>query len=283
MTEQQHAQGTDGFAAPSAAAPTPELPPAGWYPDPEQVGHKRYWDGREWGTHRAIDPAVQEQQQPRRWQPRVGPIIAASVAGTIVLLGLIGGVIGMATPLITEAAKSNARELTATPGDGWTSHPILAGDGTISVDPEWDDVTDIIGVSAMEDQMAGPLDLDLRVDGAWLTAGTVEDGGVVLMVVSIADAGGPSTARVETTGFISSATAGFEDVTTTAQGDVRTVSGLTGYVAEYEFPIYDLIASDAVGVVVDGERQVLVYSSGSDDLGSGIEDVEAVLNSLELE
>jgi Protein of unknown function (DUF2510) len=26
-------------------------PPAGWYPDPEQPGRQRYWDGSAWAQH----------------------------------------------------------------------------------------------------------------------------------------------------------------------------------------------------------------------------------------
>ncbi|WP_062294643.1 DUF2510 domain-containing protein [Demequina phytophila] len=283
MTDQQPTSATD-FAAPAAVAPAPELPPAGWYPDPEQAGQQRYWDGREWGTHRVIDPAVRDQRSSTAPRARVGAIVGWSIAGAVVLLGLIGGAIAMIVPELADAAsEAGGRELTAAPGDGWSTQDVLEGGGTIAVDPAWEDVTDIIGVSEMEDQMAGPLDVDVHVDGAWLTAGDVETGGVMLMVISAVDTGGPSVARVETTAFISSATAGFEDVTTTAQGAVRTSSGLTAYLAEYEHPYYDLISTNAVGVVVDGERQVLVYSTGSDTLGSGVENVETVLNSLTID
>jgi hypothetical protein len=41
-------------AEPEPAPPEPEPPPggeAGWYPDPEQPGTRRYWDGRTWTAH----------------------------------------------------------------------------------------------------------------------------------------------------------------------------------------------------------------------------------------
>ena len=32
--------------------------PAGWYPDPEQAGQLRYWDGGRWTEHRSPDPGA---------------------------------------------------------------------------------------------------------------------------------------------------------------------------------------------------------------------------------
>jgi|GEM_PF-1277462 len=33
---------------------TPQLPPAGWYPDPHDAAGQRYWDGAQWTEHAAV-------------------------------------------------------------------------------------------------------------------------------------------------------------------------------------------------------------------------------------
>jgi hypothetical protein len=33
---------------------SPELPPAGWYPDPHDATGQRYWDGAQWTEHSAV-------------------------------------------------------------------------------------------------------------------------------------------------------------------------------------------------------------------------------------
>lgn len=39
--------------------------PAGWYPDPEQAGQQRYWDGAQWTEHRApLAPTYQPPSYP---------------------------------------------------------------------------------------------------------------------------------------------------------------------------------------------------------------------------
>lgn len=32
----------------------PEVPPAGWYPDPHDSNAQRYWDGARWTAHTAV-------------------------------------------------------------------------------------------------------------------------------------------------------------------------------------------------------------------------------------
>jgi hypothetical protein len=42
----------------------PEGPPAGWYPDPNDLPVLRWWDGRQWGPQTQAMPAGQEPQRP---------------------------------------------------------------------------------------------------------------------------------------------------------------------------------------------------------------------------
>jgi predicted lipid-binding transport protein (Tim44 family) len=62
-----------------------ELPPADWYPDPEQPGMQRYWDGRDWTEHRA--PIAPPAPQP--WEYAAAPQAERKSTGLI-----IGGWIG---------------------------------------------------------------------------------------------------------------------------------------------------------------------------------------------
>lgn len=101
-----------------------EIPPADWYPDPEQPGQLRYWDGTQWTDHRApgtgapatqpTQPAWGEQPTPAWGQPAPwGAAAPATSTGTnglaitsliiavlsfflaFVMVGAVGGVIAV--------------------------------------------------------------------------------------------------------------------------------------------------------------------------------------------
>lgn len=61
----------------------PSTAPPGWFPDVEQVGQLRYWDGTSWTEHRA--PAHASESQPRRQQMLVAAIIAAIMGGSLLM------------------------------------------------------------------------------------------------------------------------------------------------------------------------------------------------------
>jgi resuscitation-promoting factor RpfB len=62
--------------------------PAGWYPDPEQPGTQRYWDGNAWTDQRApAAPAPPEDKG-------AGALVVAGYV-TAVLLPIVGFVLGI--------------------------------------------------------------------------------------------------------------------------------------------------------------------------------------------
>ena len=52
--------------------PTSPLPPAGWYPNPDNAAELRWWDGKAWSAHTAAPgtvtqaPATTAAKAPRR-------------------------------------------------------------------------------------------------------------------------------------------------------------------------------------------------------------------------
>ena len=57
-----------------------QLPPADWYPDPEDPGQHRYWDGTQWTEHRAPRAAPAEPAAPPP-APTPGPSWGQAPAG----------------------------------------------------------------------------------------------------------------------------------------------------------------------------------------------------------
>jgi Protein of unknown function (DUF2510) len=62
---------------------TPHFP--GWYPDPQQQGRERLWDGQAWTDH------LRDAPDRGRFNPRT--IVAAALAGAVAYVLLIGGVV----------------------------------------------------------------------------------------------------------------------------------------------------------------------------------------------
>ena len=50
----------------------PSLPPAGWYPDPSEIGRQRYWNGAEWGFQAPAAPQAPAHGLIGRGTARVG-------------------------------------------------------------------------------------------------------------------------------------------------------------------------------------------------------------------
>lgn len=96
-----------------------ELPPAGWYPDPDVPGQQRYWDGVRWSEHTApVAPPTSPQwpdaasRQPTHAAPGLGaaapdPWLWQSIVTTVTCCCTAGlpGLIG----IVAIVFASNAR------------------------------------------------------------------------------------------------------------------------------------------------------------------------------
>lgn len=270
--------------APSGQPPSP--PPAGWYPDPHTPGRTRWWDGAQWSEYLADTgsgaPAAINVAPKRRTTGARIAIIILSVFGGLFALAIFAAIaLNAARDVLNDSDQ--AEPLAAEVPSAWVTTPVLHGAGTLSYDPQWEDAMDLVSALGIDEAMAVDDDFDAIVDGAWMISGDHEYGGTVLMVISVADAPGQSRPSFEVQSFIDGATDGLDDFTTTRQGAVRTVTGLSGYTAEFEYPLYDDVILNSVGVVVDGNQQVLVTTVGSHATGAGTEQMETVLNSLQLD
>ncbi|WP_062517043.1 DUF2510 domain-containing protein [Demequina gelatinilytica] len=270
-------------------------PAAGWYPDPSDASRRRWWDGAAWTEQVApaeaepfatpgTDPFAQPEPARRNLGKIIGSAVAALVVGYLVYSGVVAAIEGATGSGDAGAATGSegGQTLEAPVSTTWTAMPILDGGGSVAYDPSWQDISDVIGADLIESQAADQMGGELFVDGAWLVSGDLVNGGVSAVAISVPDVGGPSSARLEALAFVSNATAGVEDVEITAQRAVTTTRGLGGYIIEFGFPMYGLQIQNTVGVIVDGRSQVLIYTNGSDTLGSGVDTLESLLNSVEV-
>ncbi|MHB1136470.1 MAG: Ltp family lipoprotein [Coriobacteriia bacterium] len=92
-----------------------EPTPAGWYPDPENSGQQRYWDGNAWTENFAPGGAAAVPATPAAKKPiykRAWFIVVAVLIG----LGVIGNLIG-GSPSETPESSPSATEGTPQPAE----------------------------------------------------------------------------------------------------------------------------------------------------------------------
>lgn len=305
----QSVPATEGFASPQSQV-TPEAPaaiPPGWYPDPSGGAQQRWWNGATWTEHVAPHGAQHATAAagpaPRKKRLPTLAVVGIVVGGAVVVGGLLTGVV-LGTgklaesieaesrtgagdpPAATSTAEASEAPVTNVPSepimavpDGWARTSILNGSGTIAYNPEWEDVSDYLGADLIE-QEALDSGFELSVDGAWGLRGDIETGMSMVAVQTTPDVGGPSSARIEAQAFIKGVTMGVENVEISSEGPVTTAYGHEAYLIEYEFPYYGEQLTYAVAVIVSGRSQVIIYSGGSETLGSGLEELELMLDSV---
>ncbi len=120
-----------------------DLPAAGWYPDPEQPGQQRYWDGQQWTEHRAPlegggSPQPQwggQQQGSVGYAPSYGtaqPVTSQKAVWSMILgilslvcLGLLAGI--PAIILGNSAKREIASSRGAETGSGMAQAGVVMG------------------------------------------------------------------------------------------------------------------------------------------------------------
>lgn len=212
-------------------------------------------------------------------------------AGLILLIALVlalgGGaayVYFMAPGLIDDVRAlitgDDSRELTAEPGADWASASILAGAGTLAYDPSWTDVAELMGDDESLTELSEITGGSGALDGLWIIDGDLLGSGVMLMAFSAADVGAETDAELELHAFVEASTEEGQTLTTLSEEPVRTAHGLSGHVGEYRLTMDGQSMLVNVGVMVEGEQQVYLYTMGSEEFPGAITDLEAMMNSL---
>ncbi|MGC4109256.1 MAG: DUF2510 domain-containing protein [Nocardioides sp.] len=114
-----------------------DSPPAGWYPDPDDREHERYWDGHAWTDHRQPIPAGSASPEetavlPRAEQPAARsttttptasaprePKSSSSYGWVAALVGVLVGLVVGATAGVVIANNNDS----STPQHGTSSRP----------------------------------------------------------------------------------------------------------------------------------------------------------------
>ncbi len=271
-----------GFAAPTYSTPAPSAAspaPAPAYTPPNPYAFNTP-QTRPAPLGTAMDP------QPRG--PRTALKVVIAVVSVTIVSFLLWIPLGMlVSSTLNSTVLGEQEELTATPGDDWSTMPVLVGNGYVGYDPSWTDVTEQMGLdeyAAMLNESSG-LQGTFAYDAVWLTSGDVAAGGTPLFLASVTDGEAGANARIEAMAFLGGVSGQSDEssLQTLSETAIHTSNGLTGYLMDYSVSANGVEMFATVGVVVDGTEKVYVCAMAPSDtstLQDGHDDVEAMLNSL---
>lgn len=279
------------------AEPHQTIPPADWYADPAQPGTLRYWDGTSWTSHTVPGPPPASTAQPtfatfdstgdqgstspRRARRRRLSVIGgvAGGIGAILAIRLIG--IGGFDAVSAFFTTFDPEPLTAHPSPDWVPLDILEGHGTVLYDPTWA-AADVDLAQMTEEASTGP-GPDVHVDAAWVIDTDDNGNQSILYVYSAHGLAGLAQPELEVDAMIENSFVEKTGLETVSERAIVTMNDVRGYESEFEYDYFGWHYMDSAAVVVHGKDEVILYvSSGSEETGSGIRDLEAVLNSLSI-